>query len=309
MNPAGDQQRIIQGGLFIVSAMAVIGLIDNMIPMIATEAGLWQFHAVRSIMSIPLIVLLLRIRNRSFRPLQPLILAIRSVLIAGSMLLYFGSLALMPIAEAGAGLFAAPIFVLIFSVLLFRKRIGIFRIAAVLVGFSGVLLVLKPDLGNLDLIVLFPLFAAVLYGLGQLMTRHFCSNEDTFVILLAFYLAIGLFGIVGVMVFSLATVPDSWRAAAPFFTEGWRTPTASFLAWTFVQAIGSLIAVAGLIRGYQIADPTYMGVFEYSFLLFAGFWGWVFWSQIPDAFSLLGIFAIIAAGTAITTRSQGKRAL
>ena len=309
MTAEHDASRTFQGGLLIVASMAVIGLIDNLIPIIAGEAGLWQFHVFRSFLGAPVLILLILARGRSLRPFRPAALLIRSVMLSGSMLLYFASLALMPIAEAGAGLFTAPIFVLLFSALFFGTRIGIWRISAVLAGFGGVLLVLKPDLTDLELFVLFPLFAAVLYGIGQLMTRHYCSREDTLVVLLAFYLVIGLFGIAGTVIFTIWPAPESWRQAMPFITSGWVAPTGSFLFWTAVQSIGSLVGVAGLIRGYQTADPTYLGVFEYSFLLFAGIWGWILWRHLPDPVSAAGMAAIVASGIAIALRSRGPRSI
>ncbi|MCY3880066.1 MAG: DMT family transporter [Rhodobacteraceae bacterium] len=306
MNSSDESGQTLHGGLLIVGSMAIIGLTDNLIPLIAEMAGLWQFHTIRSLMSVPLIALIILARGRSLRPHNPWLLSIRSALIAGSMILYFGSLTLMPVAAAGAGLFTAPIFVLLFSVILFRTRVGIWRVLAVTIGFVGVLLVLKPDPGNLDISVLFPLFAAVLYGLGQLMTRHHCSHEDTLVVLLMFYVAIGLGCAAGLLIFSLWPAPEEWRQAAPFFTGGWVPVTGEFIFWTSVHALGSIIAIAGLIRGYQIADPTYLGVFEFSFLLFAGVWGYVIWRHLLDPASLAGIAAIIAAGIAITLRSRGR---
>ncbi len=304
-----NASRTFHGGLLIVGSMAVIGLIDNLIPIIAAEAGLWQFHVFRSFLCIPAVMLLVLARGRSLIPIQPGILFVRSAALSGSMLLYFGSLALMPAAEAGAGLFTAPIFVLLFSAVFFGIRIGVWRIAAVLAGFGGVLLVLRPDLSDPDAASLFPLFAAVLYGIGQLMTRHYCSREDTFVVLLVFYIVIGLCGIAGAVIFTVWPAPETWQRAMPFFTKGWIAPTGDFLLWTAVQSIGSLVGVAGLIRGYQIADPTYLGVFEYSFLLFAGLWGWILWRHVPDAISFAGMAAIIASGTAIVLRSRGSRSI
>lgn len=307
LNRDDERHRNFQGGLLIVGSMAIIGLIDNFIPFISAEAGLWQFHFFRSSIGVPVLIILILARGRSLKPLRPKPLLLRSAILAASMLLYFGSLALMPIAEAGAGLFAAPIFVLLFAAMFFGARIGIWRVAAVLVGFGGVLLVLKPDISNLDIVVLFPLFAAVFYGFGQLMTRHYCSQEDTLVVLLAFYFVIGICGMMGSLYFTLWPAPASWQAAMPFFTSGWVAPTPMFLFWVSLQSIGSLVGVAGLIRGYQISDPTYLGVFEYSFLLFAGIWGWLLWHHIPDAISMIGMVAIVASGIAIALRSRGVR--
>ncbi|MCY4005537.1 MAG: DMT family transporter [Rhodobacteraceae bacterium] len=302
--PILDRSRTLQGGLLIVSAVSVLGLIDNLIPLIAAEASLWQFHAVRSLMGIPFITLLVLARGRSLIPLRPVMLLIRSILLAAAILLYFGALALIPVAEAGAGLFSAPIFVLLLSAIFFGVRIGIWRITAVLTGFIGVLLVLRPDVTDLQLAAVLPMLAAIFYGAGQLITRHHCANEDTFLVLLGFYIALGVVGLIGTVILTLWPAPTDLQEAIPFFTRGWRPITGSFLLWTAVQSFGSLIAVAGLIRGYQIADPTYLGVFEYSFLLFAGIWGWIFWRHVPDMLAVIGMATIVLSGVVIILRSR-----
>ena len=296
----------LRGGMLIFASMAIIGLIDNFIPVIAQHSGLWQFHALRSLIAVAILTFIIRARGRSVIPKKKLAVFIRSTIIAMSMLLYFGSLVLMPIAEAGAGLFTAPIFVLLFSALLFKTSIGIWRILAVALGFIGVLLVLKPDPSNFDLFLLFPVAAGFFYGLGQTITRHWCAHEDTLVVLLFFFIVIGLVGLVGITILAIIPVPSEWLEIAPFFVRGPETPTGSFVFWTLIQAVGSVVAVAGLIRGYQIAEPTFVGVFEYSFLLFAGIWGYVIWGDIPDALALAGICLIMAAGAVITIRSRGE---
>ena len=304
MSRSQPASSTIRGGLTIVAAMALIGLIDNFVPIIAKESGLWQFHALRSLIAVAIIALVIKSRGRTLMPKRPLAVALRSLAIAASMLLYFGSLALMPIAEAGAGLFSSPIFVLIYSALFFKTRVGLWRILAVGAGFVGVIMVLKPDLSDFQLIILFPLAAGMLYGLGQTVTRHWCSDEDTLVVLLGFFVAIGIAGLVGTAVLTAFPPTAELRESAPFFLTGWEPPSARFLFWTVVQAVGSIVAVAGLVRGYQIADPTFMGVFEYSFLLFAGIWGYILWRDLPDATAVLGICLIIAAGATITLRSR-----
>lgn len=304
MNSRSPSSRTLTGGLLIIGSMSIIGFVDNLVPIIAKDFGVWQFHAIRSALAVPVVVILLRVKGRTPFPKDFGKVAVRSILIASSMLLYFGSLALMPIAEAGAALFSSPIFVLIFSVVLFRTPVGIWRIFAIALGFCGVLLVLKPDFANLDAAVIFPIAASVLYGLGQLVTRHWCSNEDTLVVLLGFFVAIGCGGAIGLAAFTFAPIPEAWDQAGPFFVRGWQPPTWEFALWTCIQAFGSLVAVGGIVKGYQIAEPTLVGVFEYSFLLFAGFWGWAIWRVLPDSLALAGIAAIVLAGIVITVRSR-----
>jgi len=233
---------------------------------------------------------------------------LRSLLLSAAMIIYFGSLALLSTAEAGAALFTSPIFILIFSALIYRERVGPVRILAVAAGFTGALLVLRPDVTSVEFLTVLPILAGLFYGLGQLITRHHCADEDTIVVLFWFFVTLGLAGLVGTVFFSVWIPPESWLTRAPFFVTGWVLPTGKFVFWTLIQAFGSMIAVAGLIRGYQISDPTRIGVFEYSFLLFGGFWGWILWKQIPDAWATAGIIAIAGAGCLIAFRNRRLRA-
>lgn len=290
----------------IIGGMAIIGLVDNFVRIIEEEAGLWQFHIFRSVICVIIVSIYCIIRKQSPIPKRMWAVSLRAFLMAWAILIYFGVLSLIPIAEAGATLFSSPIFMLIFSVLIFRTKIGIWRILAVAIGFTGVLLVLKPNPENLTILALLPLLAGIFYALGQLVTRHLCSEENTVAVMMGFFVFIGVFSLIAIAILSIVELPREWVEAAPFFLRGWEEPTGRFLFWMLVQAVGSVLGVAGLIRGYQIAEPTYVGVFEYSFLIFAGFWGWLLWREIPDSIAFIGIFAIIAAGIVITLRSRSQ---
>lgn len=287
----------------LVGGMSVIGLIDNFIRFIAAEGGVWQFYLFRAILNCLLIAVYFACRQRSFRPRCFWWVAARSMLMATAILIYFIALSFLPIAIAGAILFTSPIFLLIFSFLIFRTPVGIWRIFAVVLGFFGIVLVLKPNPQDLTLFTLIPALAGMMYALGQLVTRYKCANEDTLVLLFGFFLGTGIWGLFGLAALSVFPVLQDWFASVPFVGTGWVLPSPEFIFWTVVQGIGSLIAVAGLIRGYQVGDPTYIAVFEYSFIVFAGFWGWVVWHDIPDLIAFGGIVAIIVAGIVITTRS------
>ncbi len=292
------------GSLMIVGSMAIFGLVDNFIRIIAEDGGLWQFYLIRALMACAMIAGYCLYRKQKMLPKRAWAVALRSILVSGAILIYFCSLSVMPIAEAGATLFSSPVFLLIFSALLFRTRVGPWRTAAVLAGFFGMILVLKPDPANLSVFALLPLLAGILYAIGQLTTRHLCADEDTIVVLLWFFIATLLYGFIGTTLFTVFSAPDDWTRAAPFLTTGWVEPTGRFLFWTTVQCCGSLIAARGLIRGYQMAEPTFITVFEFTFVFFAGFWAWMLWNEVPDTMGILGIAAIIAAGIAITFRAR-----
>ena len=128
------------------------------------------------------------------------------------MLLYFAALGFLPIAQVGAGLFTAPLFVLLFAALLFGERIGPRRLAAVAAGFAGVMLMLRPDPANMGPETLMPLAAGALYGLGNLLTREWCAEEPVGALLASFFAALGLIGAAGCL--ALALHP---AAGAPSF--------------------------------------------------------------------------------------------
>ncbi len=73
---------------------------------------------------------------------------------------------------------------------------------------------------------------------------------------------------------------------------------------TVGQAIVSVIGIAALFRAYLLAEASHVAVFEYSFLIAAGIWGYVLWGQVPDALALLGMTCIIGAGIVIIKRSK-----
>jgi drug/metabolite transporter (DMT)-like permease len=294
------------GAAMIVGGMAVIGFTDNFVRVIAEDAGLWQFHLFRSAMALPLLAAAGGAFGLALRPRRWGAVAGRSAVQAVSMLLYFGSLPMMPIAQVGAALFTAPIWVLLFAAAFWKRPIGPRRMLAVGLGFAGVLVMLRPDPANLSLVTLMPVAAGALYGLSNLLTREWCSDEPVGALLFGFFGAMGLAGALVLMLLA-AVPPAAWAEAAPFLTAGWAAPTGRFLFWTFVQAAGSLVAVGMIARGYQSGETSLLAVFEYFFLASVTFWAWVVWGETIDAPSLVGIALIVAAGLAIAGSAAAPR--
>ncbi len=285
----------------VVAGMALIGLIDSLIVLIADLGGLWQFHLIRTAMALPLLLVLARVMDQRLRPLRPVAVAVRSVLLATSMVLYFGALAFMPVGEAAAGLFTAPIFVLLISVLALGERVGPRRLAAVAIGFAGVLLVLRPEAGGLKPASLMPLAGAVFYALAAIATRRHCARESTLTLLFGFFAALGAWGALGCTVLAIWQ-PVAPEGAAGFLLRGWTAPDAEFLFWTAVQAVGSIIGIGLLTRAYLLAEASFVAGFEYSLLIFAALWGWVLWGQVLSPWALVGIALIIGSGIVLARR-------
>lgn len=291
------------GAALMVGGMAIIGLIDNFIRHIAAEGSLWQFHALRSTLACATMLAFAFGFGWPILPKQLSAVAIRSACGGAAMAIYFGALGYLPIAQAGAGMFTAPIFVLIISALFLGERIGPVRIMAGLAGFAGALMVLRPDPSDMNWLALAPVLAGALWALTGITTKTLCAEESTLAVLFGFFVTLGLIGLAG-----LAATAAGFGDGQSFVTRGWGTPSASLWFWIAVQAFGSLLAIAMLVRAYQIGETSYIALFEYSFLIFASFWGWTLYGEALEAMALAGLAIILGAGAVITWRSEAAEA-
>jgi drug/metabolite transporter (DMT)-like permease len=293
-------------GMILIYA-AIIGFTDNFVRVIAAEAGLWQFHATRTVMAIAILVVMagplgLRLGARNKRA----VLA-RSGIHAIAMVIYFGALAFLPVALVAAGLFTAPIFVLLIERFAYGAHIGPFRIMAVAIGFTGVVLVLGPEaLRGASLPALLPVLAGALYAMGNIATQRWCPQESAETLLAGFFLALGIAGVIGMVVLSLAplSVPPGTDG---FLMRGPVWPSQGFWLWTFMQAAGSLLGVGLMVRAYQVADATRVSVFEYAILPTSAAWGWVIWREALTPLAVVGMGLIVAAGLMIALRAKGGK--
>lgn len=299
---SGAQTSPILASVLMVSAMAIIGVIDNVVILLADTVGLWQFHLSRSTLMLPLIIGLSLLGFGRLRPVRPGPVMLRSVLITLAMLFYFTSLALMPIAQALAGLFTSPIFVLLISTLAMGQRIGPWRILAVLLGFAGILCVLQPNPQDFDARTLLPVAGGLFYALSAIITRSHCAGESTVALLAAMVITLGLTGLIGVGVLTLFPMisppgPDG------FVTRGWVWQMQDAVPWIIVQAVGSTIAVFMLIKAYQVGEPSYVAVFEYSVMIFGPLFAWVAFGQSIGLMQIGGIGLIATAGALLGWRA------
>lgn len=300
---AHSSSSAVLASALMVSAMAIIGVIDNVVILLAETVGLWQFHLTRALLMLPLIVGLSFLGLGRLRPVRwgPVIL--RSVLITMAMLFYFASLAMMPIAQALAGLFTSPIFVLLISALVLRQPIGPWRILAVLIGFTGILLVLQPNPGDFDLRTLVPVAAGFFYALSSILTRTHCSQESTVAMLAVMVITLGLAGAMGLTFLTISPVVTA-DGAEGFVTRGWVWDMGPAIPWLVTQAVGSTIAVFMLIKAYQVGEPSYVAVFEYSVMIFGPLFAFVAFGQTIGAFQISGILMIAAAGLLLGWRAS-----
>ena len=286
-----------------LGAMALLGFVDNYVATIATEVSVWQFLSVRMVMAVAFVAVLSWAGLGTMKPHRWWAVALRSELVAVGMLLYFGSLAFMPIAQSLAGLFTSPIFVLLMTVLVLKQKIGPWRIIAVAIGFTGILLVLGVQDGAPGWIMVMPVAGGFFYAMGSLVTRVLCAEESTLSMLAGIMILQAIIGVIALITLAIwqPEVPDG---AAGFLLRGWVWPIPTIFPYIALQAFVSVMGVFLLIRAYQWGDASQVSVLEYSIMIFGPFFGWLLMGQIITPMMIAGIALIIVAGGIIAVRSK-----
>ena len=298
-----------RSAVLLVAGISIFGFSDNLTMLVSEDVGVGQFHFSRSLFAVSMVAILGKFLGLSVIPRLWKPVLVRTLFMVIAIFLYFSVMPMMAIAEAGAGLFTSPIFVLIFSAILFRERIGWRRILAVVMGSCGVLLILRPGSHGFSLYHLIPVLSGASYAFGSIITFRYLSDESPLAILMSFIVAIGLCG--GAFATGLTVVPASQEliAQAPFLFRGWQMVDAWFWIWMAVIAIGACVALSMMTRAYQIAQTSYAAIYEYAYLISVGFFSWAFWGVVPGILSIAGIVLIIFAGVLIVLALQGKEKL
>ncbi len=278
---------------------SVIAYTDNYVRVIAEDAGLWQFHATRTAMAFAILAIVALPLGLRLRPLRPRAVLARSAIHGAAMVIYFGALAFLPVAQVAAGLFTAPIFVLLIQRFAYRQPISTLQVLAVGVGFLGVVMVLGPEaVSGATFAALLPVIAGALYAMGNIATRQWCTGESAEVLVAGFFGMLGVIGLIGMALLAAVplTVPEG---AEGFLQRGPVWPSGSFLWWTFVQAAGSLLGVGMIIKAYQIAEASRVSVFEYVILPASAGWGFLLWGETLTWLAIAGMALIALAGMMI----------
>jgi drug/metabolite transporter (DMT)-like permease len=211
---------------------------------------------------------------------------LRTVLASIAMFGFFFGLSRMPLVNALTLAFTAPLIVTALSVPVLGEQVGWRRWLAVISGFAGVLVVLRPGSGLISPASLSVLAAAAAYAGLALTARKLAATETTY--------SMSVYVIAGPMIISSVTLPG---------TLAWPTPSAWLL---FVLAgLCSVGAWVGIVGGYRRASPSILAPFEYTALIGGAIAGYVLWNEVPDRYVVLGSMIIIGSGLAIVYRESG----
>jgi drug/metabolite transporter (DMT)-like permease len=210
---------------------------------------------------------------------------LRGGLLFSMFLGYYLALTRLPLATAVALIFSAPLMTTLLSVPILGERVGGHRLAAVLVGFLGVLIMVRPGGEVFGWPALLCLAASLCYSLSMVLTRHLAGTES--IGTLVFYP--NLIFLLG----SAALLPANWTPV---------TLEHGGLILSF--GLCTLLAHFSITQAYRIAPPPVVAPFDYTTLVWALLWGWLLWDELPDMSTLAGALVVVLAGLYVIYRES-----
>jgi drug/metabolite transporter (DMT)-like permease len=278
------------------AALAGIGymLVSVFLFAVSSAAGKWlvakypvgEFLAIRAgVMLLLMSPLIWSAGIAAFRTApRPGLQLLRVLLSSAEIAMFFWAVGRMPLADTTTFYLAGPIYVTALSVLLLGERVGWRRWSAVLVGFGGVLVALRPSAASVTLPALIALTGSVLYALLMVTTRLLRDTKDT-VLMLGQFFGIFLFG----------------ALTAPF---GWIMPSAFDVLFIACLGAGSIVASFCVVRSLKLASASVVVPYQYVLILWSVLFGWWGFGELPDVYTIAGATIIIATGLYIFGRER-----
>lgn len=295
--PAGSLPGI---SLMLLSVF-LFSSMDSLIKSAARDYPTGQIIFFRNIVAFVPVMLFL-VRSGSMPSLRSNHIGghlLRGIVGVSAMFCFFLALGLLPLADVIALSMAGPIFLTALSVPLLGERVGIRRWSAVIVGFVGILIMVRPGSGVFQAQALIPLAGAVFYALAMTLIRKLSRVEPAGTIVFYFTVFATIVG--------LATAPLA--LLAPDLADRWTWPDSG--GWLVLCGIGLIGGVAQLTLTYafKLAPVATIAPFEYTALVFGVLLGLVFWDEFPDRYIIAGAAVVIASGLYILYREAKLRRL
>lgn len=303
------------GIVFILVSMCCISVNDMLIKRLSGDYPLHQMVFVRSAIGIGFSLVILQFEGgfKLLRTNHAWLHALRGLCIVASNIAFFAALAVIPLADATALFFVAPLFITLLSIPFLGEKVGPRRIGAVIVGFIGVLIMLRPGAEPNEnapdrIVLLLPVFAAFAYASMQILTRRL--GVDSKASAMAVYIQ-AMFLLVSLVFWLIAGdgryAEHFENPSLVFLFRPWTWPEQSDLVLFLLLGLMSGIIGYSLSQAYRVASAATIAPFEYTAVPLAIIWGWVVFGHLPSGWVFAGIALITLSGVYVFLR-EGVRA-
>lgn len=278
--------HLLRGVMFMVLGMAVLNAMDAVSKLLTVDySGIQVAWARYTFHLIPLVLLMGPARfRRMLHTIDPWAQILRSTALAISALFIILAFSLMPLANAIAVSFIAPLMIVAMSARFLGEQVGVHRWIAVFVGFIGMLILVWPSGDVFEAGTLLAIGAAVFWAIGMILTRQVRGDDPWSTLLFTALVGTALISVV-----------------VPFF---WHPPTMS--AWVLMLAMGLLGGIAHtlIIFAFRYASASLLAPFNYTLLVWATFYGWILFDDLPDLRTIIGAAVIVIAGLYVWNRER-----
>ena len=262
-----------------VLGMFLFCTVDTQAKLLTASLNPIQIVWLRQLGLLLGVVALLFIRGTKILKTDHLNLQVlRGTIVIISPVCFVTALIYVPLADAVAVTFVSPFFVVILAVIFLGEKIGIHRWSAIIIGFLGTMIIIRPGLGVVDPAIFLVLIAAGLFSVRQVISR-FLSHSDNTITTIAYTALVGSF----------------WLTFALPFVWKWPTTKMEIL---FIISITILAALAEIcvIKALELAEATLLGPVHYTLIIWGVFYGFIVFNQVPDVWTWLGTAIIISCG-------------
>ncbi|MCT4369133.1 DMT family transporter [Yangia mangrovi] len=305
------------GIALICAGVAGISINDMLIKLLSGGYPLHQIVATRAAVGLCIILVMLKLEGgwKLLRSDTPLLHLARGVLVVLANMSFYASVAIIPLGQATALFFVAPLFITLLSVPILGEKVGPWRLGAVFVGFLGVVVMQQPWAEAPEgaeasrLVLLLPVISALLYALLQVLTRKL--GVTTRASALAVHLQV-MFLVVSAGFYLVAgdgRYMDSFESeAARFLLRPWVLPSpGDALVFLALGCISGCVGYA-MSASYRMSDAAVIAPFEYVGLPLAIFWGWLMFGEWPIPATWIGCALIVGAGLVVFLRERSRAA-
>ena len=310
--PTARLDRPLHGIGFVLVAASVFPMQDVIVKGLSGRYPALEIVFVRSVIALALYAWLIwRERDAATFPLQrPWLHAGRGALGLVSFTSYYMAIAALPLASVTAVAFAAPLFVTTLSARVLGEHVDRRSWLAVLVGFVGVLVVLRPGAAAFEPAALLALLSALTYAISQTITRELGRTDSgASIAFTSTLVALAVSGVSGLIAGSADRGADLHPSIA-FLVRGWTLPSWGAFVRMVLCGLISAVGMYCFTQGYRVAPASTVAPFEYVMIGWSVLWGYVFWGDVPGPSTLVGVATTVGAGVYVLhhqARSQRER--
>ncbi|MFN2234882.1 MAG: DMT family transporter [Anaerolineales bacterium] len=299
----------VKGIIFLVLAALVISIQNIAIKWIGGDYSAIEIVAIRSVVALPLTLLFYRYEGRRGLPTtqQPKLEYLRGVFLFLSYTTFMMGLAALPLAEIEAIRFSGPLMITLLSVVILGEKVGPRRWLALIIGFVGVLLIVKPGSATFNLGSIFILISVLFYALTTILTRKLQTTDSSAT--MAYYSSL-VYLVAAIVLAPLPALVGQVSDAHPsiaFLIRAWSMP----IPIDLIIMAGLGLVWAGwmylISRAYSLAEASVAAPFEYISLPINIMWGFLIWGEIPTWLTLAGAALTLLSGMYVLYRERQER--